>query len=289
MFPVMGHRSVPSASVADILRTGGMVLLTVAGLIAAAPVQAGGDLGRRDDSISLDQAVDTIAAWLRPGAYHLDRSDEEVDMANRLWRFVAPEPRWNWLPKRQQTLRPGRRLWLGDASGEDRYYRWLHAAAYQSSAVRYATVSDDITADLGTLPGAFRSVCAVVETDHRRALAEEGVPALEAHIRNAVASRAADNRAEIDVFVWALGYRYDSYSYALDHLLVDTPDPAARDVSSMIEALRPWVERAEAGRFCSRAGHPGSPHLGDAAPDIPSRYARGNPPSGNPAKVGSGS
>jgi len=273
----------PSASGAEILRTLCVALLLTTTLVAGrAEAGEDGDLGRPDHSLTIDDAMDAIAKWFHPG-YSFNRSDAEVDMANRLWRFVAPEPRWNWMPARATTLRPSRGLWIGDATTPDRYYAWLHNADYQSSSVRYSTVADDVDADLGTIPGAFESVCAVQHLDHQRRVAEANVPGLSGDVHAAAAARFSANETEIGVFVWALRYRYESYQYALDHLLVETPDPGARAVDEGLIALRHWVRAAARGQFCDAGGfapHPGNPHPG---PTLPSRFTHAGPqtvPSG---------
>ena len=54
--------------------------------------------------------------------------------------------------------------------------------------------------------------------------------------------------------VAAVGNRYDSYSYALDHLLVETPHREAIGVNGALSDLAVWVEAAQRGDFCSGAG-----------------------------------
>ena len=63
--------------------------------------------------------------------------------------------------------------------------------------------------------------------------------------------RKAENDLYIGRFIAALGYRYGSYSFALDHFLVETPHGEAIEVDERLSRLAAWVERAEAQDFCA--------------------------------------
>ncbi|RYE77179.1 MAG: hypothetical protein EOO74_07315 [Myxococcales bacterium] len=65
-----------------------------------------------------------------------------------------------------------------------------------------------------------------------------------------VDQRDRDNGAFIGRFILALNFRADSYDYALDHLLVETPGQEAVEVDAVLHDLRPWVRRANAHDFC---------------------------------------
>ncbi len=137
----------------------------------------------------------------------------------------------------------------------ERYYRWLKHERYASSRVRYNTLAADVGADLATVDGVFRSICAVREVDRQRGVAAAGLEGLEAEVLAEQRVRAAENEVHIGRFVAALGYRYAAYSYALDHLLVETPHEEA--VAADAGPQRPrglWVDRAEAGDFCGGDG-----------------------------------
>ncbi len=78
-------------------------------------------------------------------------------------------------------------------------------------------------------------------------------------------------------FVRSVGYRYDSYSYALDHLLVETPHEEAVGVDASLSQLAIYVETAERGDFCGQIGGNGS---GDDGA-IKSRYLKTAPREGD--------
>ena len=83
------------------------------------------------------------------------------------------------------------------------------------------------------------------------------------HLEDAVAINAAkrhdENLAVIGWFARSVSYRYESYSYALDHLLVETPHEEAIGVNTRLSELAVWVEAALRGDFYSdlslRGGH----------------------------------
>ena len=86
-------------------------------------------------------------------------------------------------------------------------------------------------------------------------------------------------------FADALRYRYDSYDYALDHLLIETPYPVARTVDLDLKRLEVEVAIAERGDFCGTGEvRSGSPDLRELS--ILPRYEHEAPPRAGP-QVGS--
>src|SRR5690606_2092601 len=196
-------------------------------------------------------------------------TDQEREMHDRTWRFLIAAHSRDWSFDRSVELQRTR---IGPASDfkftTDRYYRWLRETHYNSSRTRYATVGRHIAADLDTLPKTFLSICAVQEVDRQRAiaLAEVGTVAPDAAAN--VQARRVENSWHVDWFVRALTYRYESYSYALDNLLVETPHEQSMGVDESLRRLAPWVDRARRGDFCSGAGTSG----GGSSFTIPSRF-----------------
>jgi hypothetical protein len=212
-----------------------------------------------------------------------DETDEERLMADRIWRFETSGHIADWAfdasAEAQRTRvgpPPGKRFSV------DRYYNWLHRTPYQSAEVRYATLGADVEADVATLPDTFAAVCAVETIDRQRQSASANLQT--AGQAADLTGRLAENDRQIASFLRAVRYRLDAYNYALDHLLVETPHPEARDVDGGLTALAAEVARAERGDFCARDDDP--PHAGDPhpGPAIPSRFVHGNPaPSATPA------
>ena len=240
-----------------------------------------GDFGRAEPSVINDDVMPAVgstrAVLAGEPVSSFNKTDEETEMANRIWRFVTSGHTKDWFADVAAELHRTRlTAGTGILAGHDRYYNWLHGTSYQSATVRYATLSSDVDADLATVPGTFDSICAVLQIDHERAVAAANLPRLGPGPNGDADARRAENEDQIDWFVRSLRYRYDSYDYALDHLLVETPHSAARGVDADLAELEGDVLAAERGEFCG-AGltpHAGNPH---PEPVIPSRYTHSNP------------
>jgi len=216
-----------------------------------------GDFGRAEDDPLHESAANAvqIAHGLSGPATTLNWSDEELEMRDRIWRYLVSPHGYDWLGDfRVELMRLGFVRAHYKPRPKDGYYRWLTTTSFASSPVRYARLADDIDADLGMLPAAFAAICAVERVDHQRGIAANGLPNADPKMRAGAAERQAENRATIAWFTDSLDARYDAYSYALDNLLIDTPHDAAIRVDAKLSAMRSLVETADSGDFCSEAG-----------------------------------
>lgn len=211
-----------------------------------------------------------IAANRGEPVSRFNKTDQEEEMHDRVWRFlVAPHAKdWQFDSavelQRTRIVRP-----RDETFTIERYYRWLSGTHYQSSRTRYATVGRHITADIDTLPTTFAAICKVIEIDRQRATAYAGLGHdLPPRIGEEVAARRYENDAFVAWFVRALNYRYSSYDFALDNLLVETPHEQSLAVDEALRRMSAYVSRAQRGDFCAsgRAGYGG----GDVV--IPSRF-----------------
>lgn len=211
-----------------------------------------------------------IAKIRKEPVSNFNMTDQEREMHNRTWRFVTAAHSKDWLFDGAVELQRTR---LSSATDfrftEERYYNWLRNEQYNSSRTRYSTVGRHILADLDTVSSTFASICAVVEVDRQRQIAASSLPAVGTDVRTNMQARKTENDWHIDWFVRALNYRYLSYSYALDHLLVETPHEQSMGVDENLRKLRPWVDRANRHDFCGDGGTGGN-----RGPSftIPSRY-----------------
>jgi len=228
---------------------------TLAGLLllagCARPV---GDFGRAEPDVIHDSilpAAGNLRAMTRGEPVSgFNKTDEEVEMADRIWRFMTSGRTEDWFYDIAAEWRRTR-IWPGSiAFSIDRYYNWLHGTTYASAGVRYATLGADVGADLATIPSTFASICKVQTIDRQRQIAADHLPVLQDSQQNDMVARKAENAMQIDGFVHALRYRYDSYNFALDHLLVETPHPEAKPVDADLGALGSAVDQAERGDFC---------------------------------------
>jgi hypothetical protein len=232
-----------------------------------------GDFGRAQPSVLHDTVMpyagDLIATNRGEPVSNLNQTDQEREMHDRTWRFLIAAHSRDWLFDTSVELQRTR---IGAARDirytTERYYTWLRTTTYQSSPTRYNTVGRHVLADLDTVPTTFASICAVQEVDRQRRLALAELGGIEQSVADNVAARRTENQWHIDWFVRALNYRYDSYSYAIDHLLVETPHEQSMSVDENLRRLRPWVDRANRGDFCSGASDGG---YGDGV-TIPSRF-----------------
>jgi hypothetical protein len=196
-------------------------------------------------------------------------------MHDRVYRFLISRHVKDWAFDYEQVVmvaslfstRPGR---------DDLYYKWLSREPYASSRVRFNTISDDVGADVLTMPSTFASVCAVQMVDQQRATAASQLDDIEPSMIEQMHTRKAENDLHIARFVRALRYRYDSYSYALDHFLVETPHAEAINVDGRLSDYATWLGRAEAGDFCG--GDDGTWH--DQTEALPGRVLLDAPSEG---------
>ncbi|MBI4922285.1 MAG: hypothetical protein HY834_11080 [Devosia nanyangense] len=229
------------------LALGATLATTILVSACARPV---GDFGRAEPEAIHADFMPATAAF--PAAAHgeatsaFNLSDQEREMQNRIWRFLVSPHAVGWfgdgtiaLGRARATLPP-----------TDQYYRWLHRQEFASSRVRYARVADDVTADIAAMPKTFAAICAVLDIDRQRGIATSEISGLEPAMLEDAAARRAENRTTIARFVDAAANRYDAYSYALDHLLVETPHQEAVEVDGLLSDLATYVGAAEQGEFC---------------------------------------
>lgn len=243
--------------------------------------EAAGDFGRAERNFltqDLMPAIGEKRAWIAGETISsFNLTDQETEMRDRIWRYLVAPHAYDWFGDVMVELQRTRIIPISrETAPPDRYYKWLHETRFASSRVRYSRVNEDVIADLGMMPDAFRAICAVIEVDRQRGLAVTEIAGLEAEMRVNVSARRDENQALIDWFVRAVTHRYASYSYALDHLLVETPHEEAIGLNGSLSDLAVWVDAAQAGDFCSGIG---GGHDGGAV-TIRSRVLRTTPDEG---------
>lgn len=230
--------------------------LGLALLLCAAPAGAHeiGDFGRVKPGVLNDEIIPETDRLMRrlgnQSVSNFNITDQEHEMHDRVYRFLIARHAKDWAFDYEQIIFVAG-VFSSRPDKVDLYYRWLTAERYASSRVRYNTIADDIGADLLTLPTTFAAICAVVEIDRQRAVAAAEIGDIEAGMIKQMRLRKAENDLYVGRFVAALGYRYGSYGYALDHFLVETPHGEAIEVDERLSRMAPWVDRAEALDFCA--------------------------------------
>jgi hypothetical protein len=126
---------------------------------------------------------------------------------------------------------------LPPESGNVRDYgERLIAAPVASSAVRFARLDDDIASDRTRL-AQFAPVAATVADRDRIRRAAAGYVAVAASEGAAIVARMADNTAIVTRALGVLRGRAAAYRFALEHLVLATPAPAAVAAEQALAAL----------------------------------------------------
>ena len=252
------------------------IVLTLALGACARPV---GDFGRAEADPLHDTVMPAIGTFRakasREPVSDFNLTDQEREMRDRIWRYLVSPHAYDWFGDTATELARTRILPVSEKPRPaDRYYRWLHRTRFASSTVRYSRIGDDVQSDIDMMPATFDAICAVLQVDRQRGLAANGLPNLEDTMRAEAAARQAENQIQISWFVRAATNRYDSYNYALDHLLVETPHDNAIGVNGLLSDLAVYVEAAQRGDFCN-ASLPGRGGHGQRA--LTSRVLRSDP------------
>ena len=249
-------------------------IVVLANLAVACVTRPVGDFGRAAPGFTHDTAMPETGdflSWARGEAVSdFNKTDQEEEMHNRVWRFLVAAHAKDWFFDSSVELQRTRIIPPKDEYYTvERYYKWLKETEYQSSRTRYSTVGRHITADIDTVPTTFAAICAVIEVDRQRALALGSLGhGLPPGMANDVAARKYENDAFIAWFVRALNYRHESYDFALDSLLVETPHEQSLGVDEALRRMSVYVGRANRHDFCGdgAAAHGGGNVV------IPSRY-----------------
>jgi hypothetical protein len=250
-------------------------------LLPAGPATAQqlGDFGRLQPGVVNDDLLPLLDPN-RKGTngkplHGMNVTDEEIEMRDRIWRFLAAPQVKDWAWPYTAEIRP-----VGAGGGTPKqigkYYRWLSSQRYDSSHARFNLIGQHAGQDVGVLPDVFRSICTVFEIDRQRGVAVAQIDALDPQLSGKVEKRDRDNRQFIYRFVLGLTFRYNSYQYALDQFLVETPAREAVDVDRVLTELGTWVDRANQLDFCSEDTRAGGG--GDKA--LPSRVLLDAPSEG---------
>ncbi|RUT31019.1 hypothetical protein EMQ25_09065 [Arsenicitalea aurantiaca] len=265
------------------------VIAQGAGLTLACLMLAGcvtrptGDFGRAAPDVIHDRILPAAGAhrarYAGEPVSGFNQSDEEREMHDRVWRFLTAPHARDWMFDAAVELQRTRLTGPTDLSFEiNRYHHWLVSTRFGSSRTRYNRIADDVKADMATIPATFAIICRVIEIDRQRAIALGELGRLTANAGPDVRARRAENDAHIAWFARALDYRYQSYRFALDNLLVETPHAEVREVDALLNAMAPDVALAMSGRFCGGLAFSGDGSKGVApgvsAGPIPSRYGR---------------
>lgn len=181
----------------------------------------------------------------------LNYADEELEMRNRVWRYIRAPHTKDWFHDFASEMQRTRITVPTDHYlRTETYYYYLRSDRYASSPVRYARLSADIGADSSLAPKVFGIICKVLTIDKQREIAAKNLKLNDFKWRKNRVARRNENLDFISWFARAMRFRLDAYDYALAHLLIETPHVEARMADRQYQILLPLVERAERGEFC---------------------------------------
>jgi hypothetical protein len=172
--------------VANILRLAALLAAAgIAALALAGCARPTGDFGRASDSVLHDEVMPALGTMRAKGAGEpvsdFSLADVEIEMRDRVWRYLTTPHAKDWYFDTVVELQRTRLQPIAKFNFKtDLYYRWLTGEAYASSRTRYNRLTDDIEADIATMPATFATICKVQGLDRQREVAAGGI-ALVAH------------------------------------------------------------------------------------------------------------
>lgn len=174
-------------------------------------------------------------------------TDDERELRDRAWRFLVPAHEYAWFERALAELAATRLLPPGVRGGDPTvYHRALLSEGAVSPASRYRRLSEDAAADARLLPKLADVARRVFTADAVRLGAlNHAATVSPADIAGAEA-RVAENRCLVSWIAFGLETRIAEYRYALEHLVIETPQnqaiPAERSLA-FLEAQRPALAR----------------------------------------------
>jgi len=205
-----------------------------------------GDFGRLADPLRTDD----IHAWVGEeaaasagspiSAFNLTEDERTLrDLAFPLIEPPYDRHRWDAVLYEYGITRSIRRqLWAFDPTA---YYLHLQDELLRSSAARYNQLADDIRNDIVRIDPFFVAARRVVDLDRRREASMTHIASLTPAEQVNALARVSENSLTITWVHNSLKQRCDSYRFALEHLAVAEPLPAAADVDRLITELQEQI------------------------------------------------
>ncbi len=206
---------------------------------------ATGDFGRVRQAPA--SVFDRTPHGLDGEEFVLSRSDDEIQMDKSIQRFSSEIDAQSWV----RQIRHMARAAGGAPTSEKDYYNWLRLQSFASSKGAYRAIINEVDLDILSLPLAYAAICKVQNLDRARTIAVEEFSQTEPDTKEAVRVRRMENSTKINNFSAVVDFRYESYVYALEHLVVEVPDELARTLDTKISELAVLAQVSAAGQFCS--------------------------------------
>lgn len=209
-----------------------------------------GDLGRPRttvwDQLIAPQAGFTAAIARGETASYFRFTDDEEQLRDRAWRFVAPVHERSVFERQLADLAHSRLVPVeAQRASVSEYFAALTSHSFSSQASRYNRLAEDVNADR-LLIGPFRAnAMRVVAMDRVRLRTAEGSPLVPEAKLDPAFARVVENEGLILWVCARVHTRLEMYRYALANLVVEMPSREAVRAERAIMALE-----AEAGPLC---------------------------------------
>jgi hypothetical protein len=173
-------------------------------------------------------------------------TDDEIELRDRAWRFLTPETDRLFFYRLIADWQIKRFLPPEAFFDKSHYYRKLDWRKTISPASRYATLADDIEADL-LLIAPLRAIARrVKEADRVRiGMLASLTDADESEAKN-VDGRVAENILLMDWVYRSWVQRHRDYKFALERLVISTPQHQAIPVERLLRALEAEIASIDA-------------------------------------------
>jgi hypothetical protein len=123
----------------------------------------------------------------------------------------------------------------------DGYFARLMHRPYASATARYEELNDDIRNDVLRVPEFFAAARAVLDLDHKRAESFQYVGGLTREEKHNGVARIAENELVIGWAQRAVAERSDAYCFALQRLVIATPNPLAVEAERSLTLLNSLI------------------------------------------------
>lgn len=221
-------------------------LFGILGLLVLSGCSSIGDFGRLQPALVTDDIHDWVGrdAAGSVGApistYNL--TDDEHTLRDLAFPLIEPSydrQRWDAVVYEYGLKRSFRReLWVHDPTA---YYAHLQAKFYRSPVARYNQLIDDIRDDIVRVNPFFEIARRVADLDRRREASMRYITDVAPPERLNALARIGENSLTIAWVHHSLMERCAGYRFALDHMVIAEPDPAAAEADQVLTQLQQQI------------------------------------------------
>jgi hypothetical protein len=225
-------------------------------MVLALPLAAcTGDLGRPRPTIWNQLVAPEIGFWSATvrgeAASYFRMTDDELQLRDRAWRLIMPAHEKSYFAAEVSALAHARIVSTAlQPSDVAAYYAALTSGSYASQVSRYSRLAEDATADRLLITPFRGNAQRVVAADKVRLRTLETSPLVPPEKQDPALARVIENEGLVLWVCERVGFRLESYRYALANLMVEMPSREAIKVERAIMALE-----AEIGPLCKMQLH----------------------------------